>query len=298
MKAAVFNRRQGGDSTPMHWIRSLTFYFIVFLLSLLLAACTQGRVVAASLRSTGHFVPLVSDKRVLYEPGAEAYAKEIALLLPGALRKAEAVNPLPFKDAVEVYVCATRESCYRMTGHKAPAIVTTKLFISPALIHDTKPVDRYLAHELSHLQVLQRLGAVKSLKLPSWFKEGLAELASGGATGSSITDAEAEQAVIEGRSFTPDAGRNIFASFFSPRYGSYWSLTQPLFYHQSMLFVKYLQASNEAAFRELMISIQQGEGFGTAMTNKYGKDLSSIWEEYLRDLRQRSIPGTEEKQAG
>ncbi len=248
-------------------------------------------MVVASLRSTDHFTPLASDKRVLYEPGAETFANEIALLFPEAIRKAEAVNPLPFKDAVAVYVCASKESCYRLTGHKAPAIVTTKLFISPALFHDKKPVDRYLAHELSHLQILQRIGTVRSLKLPSWFKEGLAELASGGATGASITDAEAERAIIEGRNFVPDAGRNILASFFSPRYGSYWGIPAPLFYHQSMLFVRYLYASNESAFRELLIAIQQGEGFGTTVTRKYGKDLSVLWGNYLEDIKSRSRQG-------
>lgn len=108
------------------------------------------------------------------------------MLLPEAVRKVEATNYQPFKNAVEVYVCASKESYFRETGQLSSAVVTQKLFLSPALFQEHKPTDRYLTHELSHLQLLHRLGTLDMLKLPSWFKEGLAEFVSGSATGGGI----------------------------------------------------------------------------------------------------------------
>ena len=148
----------------------------VILILPLLSACSSARSLAASFRSTKHFVPLVADDRILFEPGAEAFIQEIPALLPDAIKKVETGHFAPFIDSVKVYVCATNESYYRHTGQRAPATVTNKLFLSPALFHDNKPLDRYLTHELSHLHLRQRLGLIGSTRLPSWFKEGLAEL--------------------------------------------------------------------------------------------------------------------------
>ena len=262
--------------------------FVFILISSLLPACSQSRAIIASFRSTDDFIPLSSDKRVLYEPGAETYASEIVLLLPEAIHKVETAHYQPFKDAVEVYICATKESCFRLTGNHAPATVTQKLFISPVLFQEQRPIDRYLTHELSHLQLLQRIGTMSLIRLPAWFKEGLAEFVSGGATGSTITDEEAERAIAQGRGFVPDDGRGLLASLFSPRYGTYWGITQPLFYHQSMLFVRYLHTVDEPAFHRFLTEIQNDKGFKGAMESTYHADLAALWGNYLRGINAKT----------
>jgi hypothetical protein len=261
---------------------------IVFLISTLLSACSQSRAIIASFRSTDDFIPLSSDKRVLYEPGAETHASEIALLLPEAIQKVEAAHYQPFKNAVEVYICASKESCFRLTAQHAPATVTHKLFISPALFEGEKPIDRYLTHELSHLQLLQRVGTLNSMKLPAWFKEGLAEFVSGNATGAMVTDEEAERSLAQGRGFVPDDGRGLLASFFSPRYGTYWGMSQPLFYHQSMLFVRYLHTVDEPAFHRFLTEVQNGKGFKNALESTYHTDLAALWGTYLLGINAKA----------
>lgn len=95
--------------------------------------------------------------------------------------KSKRMHYSPFPCPVRVYMCGTDESCYSHTGSKAPAVVTTRLFLSPKSFQNNRPLERYLTHELSHLHIEQSLGFFRSLRLPAWFKEGLAELVSGGA---------------------------------------------------------------------------------------------------------------------
>lgn len=65
-------------------LKNTLFYLVLpYFAAISLTACTQGRMLAASFRSTDHFIPLASDKRVLYEPGSEQYALEIAKALAG-----------------------------------------------------------------------------------------------------------------------------------------------------------------------------------------------------------------------
>lgn len=259
---------------------------VVLLAVPVLAACAPLRSVAAALRSTDGFAPAASDGRVLCEPGAEAYALRVSPLLPAAIAAVEQVHGWPFRRAVSVYVCATDESCARHTGSKAPAVVTNKLFLSPALFDGARPLDRYLAHELSHLHLVQSVGVRGAFRIPEWFKEGLAEVVSGGATGRTVADAEAFAAVREGRSFVPDEGRNVVSSFLFPRYGAHWELGQPMFYRQCMLFVRFLRDTDAGAFREFLSAVEDGREFGRALCDAYRVPLDELWRRF-----QKSAPG-------
>jgi len=260
---------------------------LIAILLLPLAACSSMRSLTATFRSTDHFLTLESDTRVLYEPGAETYARELTPLLPEAIGKVEEQHNLPFHDPVRIHLCASAASCYQLTGSRAPGVVTNKLFLSPVLFEEGRPVDRYLTHELSHLHLVQRLGRLNYARLPAWFKEGLAEVVSGGATASRVTDEEAYKAIAEGRNFTPDAGRNIISAFISPRYGSYWNISQPLFYRQSMLFVVFLKKKDENSFLKMLLAIQRGEHFSAALANAYDESLSALWKTFVAESKTR-----------
>lgn len=251
----------------------------------LLSACSSTRSLAATFHSTKHFVPYAADTRILYEPGAEPFIERIPSLLPDAINKVEAGHYSPFFGPVNIYVCATTENYFRQTGHRAPAIVTTHLFLSPDLFRGNKPVDRYLTHELSHLHIRQKLGLVGAFRLPSWFKEGLAELVSGGATGYQILNHDAYKAINEKRSFIPDEGRNIISTFLSPRYGSYWNLEQPMFYRQCMLFVQFMKEYDEKAFQKFLVNVEDGRSFKNGFVTAYGIELSGLWERFVEKSR-------------
>ncbi len=261
----------------------------IFLLSLILplSGCTAARTLIALSRSTSHFVAYQPDPRILYEPGAEAWAAEVAPLLPAAIEKVEQGQYIPFQESPKVYVCTSQESFYRLTASNARAVVIQKLFLSPVLFKDPPVLPLYLAHELSHLHLQQRLGLFGSVRLPSWFKEGLAALVSGGGGALSVTDAQAQEAIRQGRSFIPDAGRGVLASFLFPRYGRYWNLDQQMFYRQAMLFVGFLRKRDEAAFRRLLLEIQAGTPFAKALSSSYHLDLTDLWSRFLQEVKEQ-----------
>jgi hypothetical protein len=271
---------------------------LIATLLLPLSACSSMGSLMAAFRSTDHFLTLDSDTRILYEPGAEANARELVPLLPEAIKKIEEDQYLPFHDPIKIYVCASAENCYKLTGSRAPAIVTNKLFLSPVLFLERRPIDRYLTHQLSHLHLRQRLGMLNFTRLPTWFKEGLAEVFSGGATSFQITDQEAYKAIADGHNFTPDSDRNIISIFISPRYGNYWKISEPMFYRQSMLFVAFLKKTDEKAFLKMLMAIQHGEYFSTALTDAYNENLSALWNTFIEETKasaNKSIQQTGDK---
>ena len=261
---------------------------LLAMLVLPLSACSATRSLIASFRSTDHFLTLESDARILYEPGAEANARDIVPLFPEAINKVEKGHYLPFRDPIRVYICASAESYYKLTGTLARAVVTNKLFLSPALFQDRPTLPLYLAHELSHLHLLQRLGSYRFIELPSWFKEGLATFVSGGGGAPDISDEQALNAIRSAQNFVPDEGQGVIGSLLFPRYGSYWKLDNHMFYRQGMLFVAFMQKTDETSFRKLLISILQGEDFSTALTNAYNKNLSILWEQFLEETKRGS----------
>ncbi|MEW6519113.1 MAG: hypothetical protein AB1461_06835 [Thermodesulfobacteriota bacterium] len=273
---------------PLTVRMTLPFLLVAAFFVLATAGCTATRSLIAACRSTDSFLPLEADGRIFYEPGAEANAALLAPLLPEAVAKVEAAHGLPFHDPAAVHVCASAESCYRFTGSRAPAIVTGKLFLSPLLFSAGRPVDRYLVHELSHLHLQQRLGTLQCIRLPVWFKEGLAEVVSGGATSSRMADRQAYEAIAAGRCFTPDAGGNVFTALLFPRYGSYWGISQPLFYRQCLLFVDFLQGSDETSFRALMTAIQQDESFSAAWSMAYRQSLPTMWQQFVQQAKKKA----------
>jgi len=52
-----------------------------------LSGCTFAKQCVSALRSTDNFTPYQNDQRVLFEPGAEDYAKKIASFLPLAIQE-------------------------------------------------------------------------------------------------------------------------------------------------------------------------------------------------------------------
>ena len=264
---------------------------LVAVLVLSLSACTTTRSLIASFHSTDHFLNLTPDSRILYEAGAEANAREIVPLLPDAINTVEKQQYSQFRYPVEIYVCASTESYYKLTGARSRAVVTSKLFLSPAIFQDRKTMPLYLTHELSHLHLQQQIGIYGAIKLPSWFKEGLATFVSGGGGATNFTDEQAINEISNGHNFVPDEG-GIVSSLLFPRYGNYWKLDNQMFYRQCMLFVAFMRKSNEISFSTFLIAIQNGEEFSTAFTMAYNENLSKLWGEFIEEIQRRANHAT------
>ncbi len=254
-------------------------FIIVFLLTC--SSCSVTRSAISSLRSTDYFVPLETDKRVLYEPGAEKFAQQMAELLPQAIEQVEAGHYRPFVKPVTIHICVSEESYEKLTGVKAPASITLKgVFFSPRLVEEQRPLSLYLSHELSHLHLEQQVGKWKFAHLPAWFKEGLATYVSGGGGAQNVTESEAIEAIRTGKHFEPHEKGSIF----SRKYGHHWGLSPHMFYRQSMMFVAYLKNVNEEKYRGFLLAIQDGAGFSKSFYNAFDKNLEVTWKEFLVEI--------------
>lgn len=245
------------------------------------SGCTFARQSISALRSTNHFVPHKSDPRVLFEPGAEDYTSKVVLFLPSAIQQVEEKQFSPFVQPVRVYICASRGSFYRLYGQDTRAGVLTKLFLSRRLFdEEDEIINLYLSHELSHLHLLQHLGIYKMSRLPVWFKEGLAAYVSRGGGAHLVTEKQAIDSIKSGRYFIP----NEKDGFLFQKTASDWGLEHHMFYRQSMMFISYLAAINESAFRKLLWGVENGERFPPALQTAYQNELKELWKGFLHEI--------------
>ena len=209
----------------------------------------------------------------------------MAELLPQAIEQVEAGHYRPFVKPVTIHICASQESYKKLTGIKAPASITIKgVFFSPRLVEEQRPLSLYLAHELSHLHLEQQIGKWKFVRLPAWFKEGLATYVSDGGGAQNVSESEAIEAIRTGKHFKPNETGGIFFR----KYGNYWGLSPHMFYRQSMMFVAYLKNVDERKYRSFLLSVQDGKCFSESFHNAFGVSLAEIWDDFLEKIRNDS----------
>jgi hypothetical protein len=223
------------------------------------------------------------DPRVLYEPGAEIFASQIAAILPVAVEKVETQQYISFREPPKIYVCASKDSYYKLSGTRARAVVTNKLLLSPELKNDPESLSLMLTHELSHLHLLQHVGQVAFIKLPPWFKEGLATLVSGGGGASTVSDNQALMFIRDGKYFIPEDDRGLISSLIFPHYSSFWHLDHQMYYRQCMMFVAFMKINHEYQFKNFMISIMTGNNFQDSFSTFYKEKLGDLWGRYLNN---------------
>jgi len=249
-----------------------------------LQGCTLVNHSVAALRSTSQFIPNEIDDRVRFEPGAEPISNKVALLLDAAVNRVEERQYQRFAAPVRVYVCASRESFRKFYGADVRAGVLTKLFLSPRIFEFGDDIaEKYVTHELSHLHLLQHIGTFKMNRLPMWFKEGLATSVSDGGGAHLVSQQQAVEALQAGRSLIPNESDGLFFRKTPSDFG----LEPHLFYRQSMMFIDYLAAIDATAFRNLMLSVEQGERLSDALVEAYHADLEHLWCGFLNEVKKQ-----------
>lgn len=249
--------------------------------------CSLSRQALATLQSTSHFLVLDSDKRILYEPGAEDLSKEVAEYLPASIEKVEKEQYRPFAKSVEVYICATKESFSSFTGLTAGrkgATTIKHIFLSAERLREL-PINirrAVLTHELSHFHLQQYLGTYNyGANLPSWFQEGLAEYVSGGAAMEEASEAEAAKAILDGKHFTPDTK----GSFFFPKRWNAYDLKPHMFYRQSFMFVSYLKHLDEPKFRAFVLALENNGQFEDSFNWIFGLTMDEAWQQFVTQIK-------------
>ncbi len=81
------------------------------------AAVPTARHVVSGLLNVPDRLPALPDNKVVhYQPGAEAYARDVAALLPDAIARIESVHGRPFAHPVTVGVYATPDTYAAANG--------------------------------------------------------------------------------------------------------------------------------------------------------------------------------------
>jgi hypothetical protein len=145
-----------------------------------------------------------------------------------------------------------------------------------------------LTHELSHAHIQGWVGAIRYMLLPTWFKEGLAVMVSGGGGAEAVSEAEARAAIARGERL--DIGdewslRDLIAFRLEkvPANKPEWYAIV-MAYRQAGMFVTYLRDSDGPAFNRMMNAILDGRPFAEAVTSGYGADARSLWLAFVRGI--------------
>lgn len=250
------------------------------LLACVFSGCSVLSTGCRWMRSTSQFKPLAADARIRYETGAEAPAAGAQACLAEAIATVEKAQARPFPKPVAIYVCATWPTFESYTGQDkaAGAVTGGRLFLSPKLLESPERLCKVLTHELSHLQLDQQRGSVHPFaNLPSWFKEGLAALVSGGGGAEGVSDAEAMQAIHAGRSFQPVGEESWFARKMT---ATSYGLETHLFYKEAALFLGYLQTMDAEKFKGVLLDLEDGKSLDQAVQGHYAKSMQALFTDF------------------
>ncbi len=257
------------------------------------AAVPTARHVVSGLLNVPDRLPALPDNKVVhYQPGAEAYARDVAALLPDAIARIESVHGRPFAHPVTVGVYATPDTYAAANGLGSAVPIGVTFFervnLSPELFGSQRHRLRaILTHELSHAHIQGQIGLRAFIRLPNWFKEGLAVMASGGGGAELVDEEQALAAIQRGEHIAiDDAGslQNLVAVRFErpPARVPAPSFPVVLAYRQAGMFVTYLRDSNGAGFTRMMNAILDGRPFVEAVAVGYREDIQSLWKRFAR----------------
>lgn len=281
-------------------MRRRIFWTIIAGVPLLLITLAAGTAVAlpaarhlasALLNPPDRLPSLAENSQVHFEPGAEDYAHEVAALLPAVVARIEAAQGRPFAHPVTVGVYVTPEAYMAANGigSMGPVGVTPfgRVVLSPALggpQHQRLPA--ILTHELSHAHLQGWISAYAGVRLPNWFKEGLAVMVSGGGGAEFASEREARAAIGRGEHIAIDDSGS-FLNLSEIRFeralpGATPSHQTVMAYRQAGMFVSYLHDSDAAGFARMMNAILDGRSFVEALDTGYHRDVRSLWQEFAQ----------------
>lgn len=235
-------------------------------------------------------LPALADNGLVhYEPGAEAFARDVATLLPAAIARVEAAQGRAFARPVILGAYATPEAYATAngTGSVGPVGVTFygRVNLSPKLFSpQRRRLPAILSHELSHAHLQGWIGN-RILALPNWFKEGLAVMVSDGGGAELVSDEEARQAIHRGEQIEINDAGSLF-NLTEIRFARAPAQQDPawyptvLAYREAGMFVSYLRESDRAAFDRMMKDVLDGRIFAEAMRDAYHSDAKELWGKF------------------
>jgi len=253
------------------------------------AALPTTRHIASALWNMPDRLPaLPENSQVHFERGAEDYAREVAALLPAAIARIEAAQGRPFAHPVIVGVYATPDAymAANVIGSMQPVGVAPfgRVVLSPILgAQQRRRLPAILTHEMSHAHLQSWISAYAYIRLPNWFKEGLAVMVSGGGGAEFVSEVEARAAIERGEHVAiNDTGSifNLSEIRFEREPPGTRSRQIVTAYRQAAMFVAWLHASDAPGFARMMDAILSGHSFVQAVDAGYHQDARSLWQNF------------------
>ncbi len=232
------------------------------------------------------FNTLAIDDRILFKPGMEESALLIQKVLDSQIKLIEGVHGGPFSKKVIVHICDTRECFNLYTGLKGgilAAVASNGLFLSSYVIsNEDYPI--WLAHELSHLHLFQKISIFNATFIPQWYHDGLATFASKGGGATRVSKKQALDSI--------QAGNHIVAADKGAFISTRWPLNHPasedawtqqhMDYRQASLFYEFLHPQGGV---KLLRAIESGEKFSDAFWSVYGKTPEEMFQLFKVSIR-------------
>jgi hypothetical protein len=253
-------------------------------------AFPAARHIASALWNLPDRLPALAENgQVHFEPGAEGFARDVSALLPTAIAKVEAAHGRRFEHRVAVGVYTTPQAFAAANGSGVAGAVGTSVFgrvvLSPTLYGpQVRRLPAILTHELSHAHLQGYISAYTWVRLPNWFKEGLAVMASGGGGAEFVSEREARAAIERGEHITVEdtgsfANLSEIAFERAPARATASHRTV-MAYRQAGMFVSYLHDSDTPGFARMMNAILDGRPFVEAVNAGYHQDVQSLWQKF------------------
>jgi hypothetical protein len=255
-------------------------------------AFPAARHIASALWNAPDRLPALAENRLVhFEQGAEDYAQDVSALLPAAIARIEAAQGRPFARPVPVGVYATPDAYAAANASGDTGAVGVAAFgrvvLSPALNRlQHRRLPAILTHELSHAHLQGYISPYAWVRLPNWFKEGLAVMVSGGGGAESVSEQEARAAIARGEHITID-DTGSFANLSELRFERAPSRATPshrtvMAYRQAGMFVGYLHHFDAPGFARMMNAILDGKRFVEALDAGYHQDAQSLWQQFVQ----------------
>jgi hypothetical protein len=264
---------------------------VVTFAAVTIAAAPPARHFAWALWNSPERLPaLPENPQIRYEPGAAEQARIVARIFPTAMARIEAAHGRPFAHPVTVAVYVTPEAFVAANGmgdRRAVGMTFLgRVMLSPALFSTQRHrLPAIFTHEMSHAHLRTWISQLGVMRLPQWFKEGLAVMVSGGGGAEGVSALQALNAVRRGDHIAIEGSSSLFnlgaVRFAQPPEVPDTSFRIQMAYRQAGLFVAFLHQTDTAGFARMMDAILDGRPFAEAVTTGYGTDLQTLWLRFV-----------------
>jgi hypothetical protein len=234
---------------------------------------------------------LPENPQVHYESGGSEQARTVAALLPTAIARVEAAHGRRFAHPSIVGVYVTPESFVAANGLGSRRSVGMtflgRVMLSPVLFSSQRQrLPAMLTHELSHAHLQSWLSQLPFMRLPQWFKEGLAVMVSGGGGAEGVSELQAWDAIRRGDHIAIESSNSLFnladVKFAQAPEIPATSFRIQIAYRQAGLFVTYLRDSDDVGFSRMMNAILDGRPFAESVRRGYEIDLPTLWSRFAQ----------------